>query len=271
MRVKQINAPLIRPALTRGPPSPQGEKGAPPTRSPLPRPVPQRPMSLDVIDLRSFYASALGKVARRFVSRLVRARWKNCTGLSIMGIGYACPYLDLFVPEAVRVLAFMPAEQGVVNWPSSGRSASALVEATMMPLPNACIDRVLVVHALESGEHPRELLEEIWRILTPGGRMILIAPNRSGLWARIDTTPFGQGQPYSRGQLRELMRDTLFSPTYWGEALYVPPLAARRGRSYRRGDEAGLPADWRPPCRAAGGASARTGAGTGSGGADACW
>ena len=66
-------------------------------------------MSLDVIDLRSFYASALGKVARRFVSRLVRARWKNCTGLSIMGIGYACPYLDLFVPEAVRVLAFMPA------------------------------------------------------------------------------------------------------------------------------------------------------------------
>ena len=72
---------------------------------PMPRPVPQRPMSLDVIDLRSFYASALGKVARRFVSRLISARWKNCTGLSIMGIGYACPYLDLFVPEAVRVLA----------------------------------------------------------------------------------------------------------------------------------------------------------------------
>jgi SAM-dependent methyltransferase len=184
-------------------------------------------MSHDVIDLRSFYASPLGKVARRFVSRLVRGRWRNCTGLSIMGIGYACPYLDLFVPEAVRVLAFMPAEQGVVNWPSSGRSASALVEATMMPLPNACIDRVLVVHALESGEHPRELLEEIWRILTPGGRMILIAPSRAGLWARFDTTPFGQGQPYSRGQLRELMREAQFSPTYWGEALYVPPFAGR--------------------------------------------
>ena len=114
MRVKQINAPLIRPAL---------EKGAPPTRSPLPRPVPQRPMSLDVIDLRSFYASALGKVARRFVSRLVRARWKNCTGLSIMGIGYACPYLDLFVPEAVRVLAFMWAEPRKMDDPEVIRAS----------------------------------------------------------------------------------------------------------------------------------------------------
>ena len=95
----------------------------------------------------------------------------------------------------------------------------------MMPLPDSCIDRVLLVHALESVEHPRELLGEIWRILTPGGRMIVVVPNRRGLWARVDTTPFGHGQPYSKGQLRELMRETLFSPIYSGEALYVPPFA----------------------------------------------
>jgi SAM-dependent methyltransferase len=180
-------------------------------------------MALDIVDLRSFYGSPLGKVAERFVGEVIRARFDNCVGQSVMGIGYATPYLDRFRGEALRVLAFMPATQGVVNWPASGLSASALAEPTMMPLPDSCIDRVIVVHALEIAEHPRELLAEIWRILTPGGRMIAVAPRRAGLWARIDTTPFGNGQPYSLSQMRDLMRDALFSPTHWTEALYVPP------------------------------------------------
>jgi len=76
-------------------------------------------------------------------------------------------------------------------------------------------------------ESPSELLHEIWRILTPGGRIILVAPNRRGLWARMDTTPFGYGQPYSRSQLKSLMRQTWFSPEGWAETLYVPPLRNR--------------------------------------------
>ncbi|HMN71846.1 MAG TPA: class I SAM-dependent methyltransferase [Rhodoblastus sp.] len=184
-------------------------------------------MRLDVVDLRTFYASPLGVVTRRFLNDVVRARWSNCGGMAVMGFGYATPYLQQFRSEAVRVIAFMPAEQGVVNWPTSGPSASALVETTALPLPDSCMDRVLVVHALETSEQGRELLAEIWRILTPGGRMILIAPNRGGLWSRVDTTPFGHGQPFSRGQLRELMRETLFSPIHWGEALYAAPFQRR--------------------------------------------
>jgi SAM-dependent methyltransferase len=184
-------------------------------------------MPLDVVDLRTFYAAPLGLTARRFLSQIVRRRWDNCAGLSMLGIGYATPYLSQFRDEALRTLAFMPAEQGVVNWPSSGPSAAALVETTALPLPDSCIDRVLIVHALEVSEQPRELLAEAWRILTPGGRLILVAPNRAGLWSRVDTTPFGHGQPYSRGQLRDLMRETLFSPIHWTEALYGAPFARR--------------------------------------------
>ena len=89
----------------------------------------------------------------------------------------------------------MPAAQGVVNWPSPGLSASALVEPTLLPLPTASIDRVVLVHALEETESPDDLLEEVSRVLNPGGRMILVVPNRRGLWARMDGTPFGQGRP----------------------------------------------------------------------------
>jgi len=190
-------------------------------------------MPVDVVDLRRFYTTPLGGAARRFIGRIVHQRFGTCCGQSILGLGYATPYLDAFRADALRVLAFMPAEQGVVPWPNSGLSSSALVATGMLPLPDSCIDRVLVIHLLELTEHPRDLLSEIWRVLAPGGRMIAVTPSRAGLWARLDTTPFGHGQPFSRGQLRDLMRTALFSPTHWTEALYMPPF---QNSLVRRGD-----------------------------------
>ena len=61
-----------------------------------------------------------------------------------------------------------------------------------------------------------------WRA---GGRLLAVIPNRRGMWARTDTTPFGHGRPYSRSQITALLRETWFTPTGWGEALYVPPIA----------------------------------------------
>jgi SAM-dependent methyltransferase len=181
-------------------------------------------MPLDVVDLRNFYAGPLGRVTRRILVETIRDRWNNTSSLATLGIGYATPYLGPFQGESERVLAFMPEGQGVVNWPSHGLSSTALVRSTMLPLPDSCIDRILVVHALETEESPGEMLSELWRVLTPGGRIIAIVPNRSGFWARIDSTPFGQGQPFSRRQLNNLLRDSLFSPIHWAEALYVPPV-----------------------------------------------
>ena len=181
-------------------------------------------MSVDVTDLRAFYRSPLGQVARRLVSGAISRFWEP-QGLRVLGLGYATPYLSAVREPSERTLAFMPAAQGVVNWPVTGLSASALVDPVMMPLPDASIDRVLAVHALEAVESPAELLHEVWRILAPGGRLIVVTPNRRGLWARIDTTPFGQGRPYSRSQITHLLRETWFTPAGWGEALYVPPIA----------------------------------------------
>ena len=184
-------------------------------------------MRLDVTDLRAFYATPLGVTTHRIVARTLHGFLGSVSGLRVLGLGYAVPYLSPIHCIAERTLAFMPATQGVVNWPGAGRSCSALADPTMMPLPDAAIDRVILVHALEAVESPTELLREVWRTLTPGGRMILVVPNRRGVWARRDATPFGHGQPYSRSQLSRLMRDTLFSPEDWAETLYMPPLRSR--------------------------------------------
>jgi SAM-dependent methyltransferase len=181
-------------------------------------------MSLDVVDLRNFYAQQLGVVARRYVGRGIRGRWADTRGQRVAGIGYATPYLGLFREEAERCLSFMPAAQGVVKWPSARPSLTTLVEELDLPLVDAAVDRVLLIHVLEMSRDAEALLREVWRVLAPGGRLLAIIPNRRGIWARTDTTPFGHGRPYSRSQITTLLRETWFTPTGWGEALYVPPI-----------------------------------------------
>src|SRR5919109_5243161 len=129
-------------------------------------------MPLDVVDLRNFYGQALGTVARRFVGRGIRARWQDLHGLRVLGIGYPTPYLGLFREEAERCLAFMPAAQGVVKWPSARPSLTTLVEETDLPLTDAALDRVILVHALEMADDAVALLREVWRVLAPNGRLL---------------------------------------------------------------------------------------------------
>ena len=184
-------------------------------------------MYLDVVDLRAFYGERLGLVARRLISQRLKERWPTIAGESLVGIGYATPYLRNLGEGAERVLAFMPATQGVVNWPRDGPNAASLVADDALPLPDASIDRVLVVHSLEVTASAHDQLREIWRILAPGGRLLIVVPNRSGIWAHSERTPFGYGRPFGRAQLTVLLRDAMFSPLGWTEALAVPPFRHR--------------------------------------------
>ena len=180
-------------------------------------------MHLDIVDLREFYARPLGAVVRRLIAARIRARWQNVTGLSIFGLGHASPYLGVFTSEAARVGAIMPAAQGVAAWPIEGARRVTLAHEDHLPLPDSSADRLLIVHSLETTEHLRAMLREAWRVLAPEGRVLLVVPNRRGLWARFESTPFGHGLPYSRGQLARRLRDAMFMPVDWSHALYMPP------------------------------------------------
>lgn len=180
-------------------------------------------MYLDVVDLRNFYADPLGIMTRRLLGRTIRARFDDVNGLAVLGLGYATPYLGVFREEAERCIAVMPAAQGVVRWPSAAPTLACLADENILPLPTASMDRVLAVHALEMTPNAAEMLREVWRVLAPGGRLLAVVPNRRGVWARLDTTPFGNGRPFSRRQVVALLREALFTPVGWSEALYAPP------------------------------------------------
>ena len=184
-------------------------------------------MWLDVVDLRDFYATPLGRLVRRLVGRQLREIWPDAKSQRVLGLGFATPYLQPFREDAERVLAIMPPGQGVMHWPEDGHSLVGLAEEFTLPLPDRSIDRLLIVHCLEGSAEPRLMMRECWRVLADGGRILVVVANRSSLWARFEPSPFAHGRPYSLSQLTRLLRDGLFAPCHSAKALFMPPLLWR--------------------------------------------
>lgn len=184
-------------------------------------------MPSDVIDLRDFYLTGLGQVARRMIRRAIRRIWPDLRGMRLLGIGYATPFLSAVSAETERTVALMPASQGVLGWSLDGRNLVALADEGELPFADYSIDRVLLVHALELSEPTGPMMKEIWRVLAGGGRLLIVAPNRRGIWARLDRTPFGSGRPYTMSQLSHLLREEMFTPVETDTALFIPPAGRR--------------------------------------------
>jgi len=181
-------------------------------------------MHSDVGELRDFYSKPLGGAVRRLLAHRLRARWRNVSNQTVIGLGYAPPFLGPYRDEAQRIGAMMPASQGALVWPRTGDKLAVLTDEEHLPLADGSVDKLLVVHCLETAERVRPLLREIWRVLSPEGHVMLIVPNRRSIWARSDSTPFGHGRPYSRGQLERLLSEAMFSITGWQYALHAPPI-----------------------------------------------
>lgn len=180
-----------------------------------------------IYDLQDFYAASGGRTVRRAIAHHIETWWDSVRGLRVIGIGYAQPYLDSFLEEAERVICLAPAAQGSHPWPKSAPNLTALVEETELPLETNSVDRILLIHSLEYAELPGMNLQEIWRVLKSSGRLIVVVPNRRGLWSRAEWSPFGHGTPYSYDQLRNILRDQLFVHERSTSALYMPPTRSK--------------------------------------------
>lgn len=174
-----------------------------------------------------YYRSRLGRAAQKGVRDQVVARWGPCRGLSVAGYGFAVPLLRPFLAQARRVTGLMPGPQGVMPWPAEGPNHSVLCDETRWPLANDSVDRLVIMHGLETSEHAAAVLDETHRVLAPEGRALLVVPNRSGFWARRDATPFGFGRPWSRAQIEQLLAEAGFLPTWHSSALFFPPSERR--------------------------------------------
>ncbi len=195
----------------------------------------------DVSEFRNFYyQSRLGRSVQRRIQETIHDIWGDNSGGSLVGFGFASPFLRPLRGRFQNLVNLMPDGQGVMAWPPGERNASVLCSEDAWPILAGSADYVLIAHALESSENPNALLEEIWRILAPEGKALFILPNRLGIWASSEATPFGFGRPYSSNQVRDILNDNRFEVTRMDGALYAPPLQSRWGMKMARFFEWGL-------------------------------
>ena len=181
-------------------------------------------MYLDVKEIKDFYyRSTLGRAAKNSINKNLSTIWPETAGLNVVGFGFSLPFLRQYLDNSRRVIALMPAQMGVLAWPEEDNNVSVLVDEKRWPIDTGHVDRLIVSHSLEHTNEPSTLLAEAYRVLGPGGRALFIVPNRAGLWSRSDSTPFGQGKPFSSGQLETQLRLHGFLPEQQFSALHMLP------------------------------------------------
>lgn len=180
-------------------------------------------MAADSHAAADFYATARGAVAARLLRERLVLLWPNLSNETVLGIGYTGPYLRLWQGQVRRCIALTPAQMGAARWPVGSPNLSCTAEEDRLPFPDLSFDRVLMVHGLEAADNARRMLREVWRVLKDNGTLLVVVPNRTGLWAQWESTPFGHGQPYSVGQIGRLLAGSMFRVEQRDVALYPPP------------------------------------------------
>ena len=187
-------------------------------------------MQPDILTLREFYSTLLGKFVRAKLARLALDRWPSTQGDAMLGVGYATPVLRFFLRQSgpnAAIIAAMPRALGAMYWPTRGDNHTVMADAHTLPLAPNAIHRAVVMHALEFSEDAEAAMKELWRVLAPGGRALLCVPNRRSIWSGVHATPFGHGTPYSVAQLRALAERAGFTPMHTDSVVFIPPLQSR--------------------------------------------
>jgi SAM-dependent methyltransferase len=183
-------------------------------------------MDSNIIDIRDFYQTPLGGMFRYFLKKSLD-KIATPAGARTLIMGYMAPY-GLNTHHTAAVMG-MPARMGGISWCplNHNDNQSVLLEPESLPFPDQTFDKIYVMHCLEYTQSPEQFLKELWRVLTPEGRIIFIVPNRRGLWARVDNSPLGHGIPYTMTQLKRLLNNNGFVPITKFRAIYFPPIKSR--------------------------------------------
>lgn len=178
----------------------------------------------DVVALERFYQSDVGRVVEDIISDNIKALWPSIIAETLVGIGYAAPYVKPYVSETCRVFSLVPEKQGAIVSPALSSHRVAMFKNDKWPLCNSSVDRILMIHLFEHTENKNSLLREAWRVLKENGRLLVCVPNMRSLWAHLAQNPFRSGQSFTLNELSKILKDSLFLPLQIRTTLYTPPI-----------------------------------------------
>lgn len=183
-------------------------------------------MDAAATDVEDWYATPAGREAARLLARSVAPLLNRGSTTRLLALGQTAPVLTRL--HALRHERVAMVVEQAIRWPATMPNRAVVADPERLPFADALFDDALLIHALELVERPRVVLRELWRALAPAGKLILVVPNRAGVWARVEALPFGRGHPYGRRGLTTLLDSTLFEVESWTMALAAPPVARLR-------------------------------------------
>ncbi|MBE7209575.1 MAG: methyltransferase domain-containing protein [Gluconacetobacter diazotrophicus] len=171
----------------------------------------------DIQAMAGFYATRTGRNAAAAINRRLAGFWPDLRNQRLLGLGYTAPFLPTWRRQ-VRHHVDAVTAHALANLRSS-----CIVQDDQLPFPDALFDRVLLVHAVETATDLTRMLRAVQRLLRDDGRLLLVVPNRTGLLAHGERTPFGDGAPFSVGRVERLLARSLFRIERLEGALFLPP------------------------------------------------
>lgn len=183
---------------------------------------------LDVYELTQFYQSPLGKIAKRVIQEKIKDFWRTNSSIKkTLVLGYGCPFEINSSLKKNHFFYLMFAQQGAIPFPNEENNLCVLSYEDDFPFLDEEFDHILIVHGLEQVRYVPLFFREVWRVLKSNGKVLFILPNRRGLWARFDHTPFGQGTPYTMTQVTTLLSQHSFNVIKRDRCLFIPPIQHR--------------------------------------------
>lgn len=170
----------------------------------------------------------MGRLAARYIRLSIQRFWPEFReGEVVMALGYAVPYIEAMRGTGIKILPMMTVSQGAIYWPSDGDNRTVLLKDKYLPLADQSVDRALLVHSLEHSRNINNTLDELWRVLVPGGKVLIVVPNRRSMWSQAASTPFGCGQPFTINQLSRKLSEKRFTIVGHQTVLHMVPLTWR--------------------------------------------
>ena len=194
-------------------------------------------MSWDVTDTDNYYRTPEGVLVADILAADLNHQYSSGRMRTLadtedqLAVGYPFP---LYFPDQPLPPVFMLAETGVLAWIRGKDVITACVDSESFPCATDVFEQVFVSHALEYVANKAGFLAEIWRCLKGEGKLVMIVPHRRSLWALSDKTPFGQGTPFSRRQLKLILEQAGFEQIQIKHSLYMPPFGTRLPVAMRR-------------------------------------
>ena len=145
----------------------------------------------ETITLEKFYSSSLGQYALRWEQNQYDKLVSDCFGYNAVQLG--ATGIDFLKNNRIGLkVAAEPTLRPLTQLLETDDRTPLQMLFEAMPFESESIDLVVMPHALEVSEDPHALLREVYRILIPGGRVILTGFNLMSLWGlRFKMQRFG--------------------------------------------------------------------------------